>query len=105
MEKQYSNNKKDIGILISKGYGAGWYSWNRQFTACLYDPEIIQLVLTDRHKLIPELALKKYGEDFFPDGYKDLVVEWIAVGTRFIVREHDGNEWIEKEDQMGWQVA
>ena len=35
----------------------------------------------------------------------DLCIRELAPGTRYILREYDGSEWIETEDEMEWSVA
>ena len=40
------------------------------------------------------------------NGYcADLCIRELAPGTRYILREYDGSEWIETEDEMEWSVA
>ena len=37
--------------------------------------------------------------------YADLAVDDIPAGTRYVIREYDGREWIETEDDIEWRVA
>jgi len=40
------------------------------------------------------------------NGYcADLCIRELAAGTKYILREYDGSEWIETEDEMEWSVA
>jgi len=93
-----------VAVLYSPGYGAGWYSWNTDNKACLYDPEIVDLVLNDKRNEVKLLAEKKW-----PDGYwggaESLEVTWIAENTMFVVREYDGNECVEYLDCVDYEIA
>jgi hypothetical protein len=46
-----------------------------------------------------------YGKDFLTGGMCQLAVSWIPEGTRFVVHDYDGSEYILREDQMPWIVA
>jgi hypothetical protein len=46
--------KKQVKILYSPGYGAGWYTTNTQYPDCLRDSEIIELV-EQMDKLLEEV--------------------------------------------------
>jgi len=35
----------------------------------------------------------------------DLCIRELESGTRYLLREYDGSEWIETEDEMEWSVA
>lgn len=35
----------------------------------------------------------------------DLCIRELASGTRYLLREYDGSEWIETEDEMEWSIA
>ena len=35
----------------------------------------------------------------------ELCIRELAAGTKYILREYDGSEWIETEDEMEWRVA
>ena len=49
-------------------------------------------------------VVEEMGEE--ADGrYADLVVVDIPAGTRYRIREYDGREWIETEDEIDWRVA
>ncbi len=104
MEKVIRNGC--VAVLVSKDYGAGWYTWNTEYPQCLYDPEIVEAVLRGATtKQISDLAQEQFGEDFYPSGAKGLVVEWLPIGTRFQIGEYDGAEHLEFEDEQVWLVA
>lgn len=124
--KVYFENK--IAVLVSGGFGAGWYSWNLENKDCLTNPKLIELVL-EKEKLEDELGkinwslrdkseTKKkinlsikniedvstglYGKDFYSGGASGLYVEWIEEGYSFKIEEYDGNESILFRDSEDW---
>lgn len=104
MEKVIRNGK--VAVLISNDYGAGWYTWNTAFPECLFDKEMVEAVLrgcTTEQK--EDLALERFGTDFYAGGARDLVVRWLPIGTRFQVDEYDGAEHLEIEVGQVWLVA
>lgn len=95
-----------IAVLYSPGYGAGWYTWNTDHPECLYDPEMVKIVLGEAEGNIKEIAKRNYGDDFYPGGLTGLTVEWIPIGHRFCIEEFDGSENLIVEGIYdGWLVA
>lgn len=80
-----------VAVLYSRGYGAGWYSWNTGISQCLFEPEIVEAVEAGDRDRAVEIA-----ERMWPDGYwggaDGLQIEWLPVGTRFEISEYDGAE-------------
>jgi len=94
-----------VAVLYSPGYGAGWYTWNGANTDCLFDPDIVALVLANRHDEIDDLAKTKWP-DMYLGGSENLKVEWVPVGSLFKIREYDGSERVEIMDiDDGWIQA
>ncbi|AUR92859.1 hypothetical protein NVP1178O_14 [Vibrio phage 1.178.O._10N.286.45.E12] len=90
-----------VAVLYSRGYGAGWYSWNLDVNECLFCPQIVGLVLAngdcdemDRNvaKRIEEIANSNWGVNFYHGGASQLVVGWVKAGNQFEIKEYDGNE-------------
>lgn len=101
---KFINADGKVAVLVSPGFGAGWYTWNMahpQGEQCLFDPEIVQMVLEgkDPYK-IGQFAEKKYGDDFCTDGVRTLRVHWVEQGKKFYVSEYDGGEVCVTEDSM-----
>ena len=46
MEKVIRNN--EVAVLISHGFGAGWYSWNNDHQELLYHPKLVEMVEQNR---------------------------------------------------------
>lgn len=96
----------NVAVLYSPGFGAGWYSWNENVRELLFDPEIVSMVEnnTDTRKIV-EYVKTTYGDDIYTGGSDELKIEWIPVGSEFIIREHDGSESIELKQNVEWIVA
>lgn len=96
-----------VAVLYSPGYGAGWFTWNRDYPECLFSPTLIKLVEEGRlfgDQLEAE-ALRLFGEDFYAGGARDLKIKWLREGTQFQVNEYDGSESIQVNEQTNWYVA
>ena len=91
----FTNLERDgkIAVLYSRGFGAGWYSWNRKHRGLLFDSEIASLVLADKVSDAVALAEKKYP-GIYAGGGSALAVEWVPKGSRFEIDEYDGSETV-----------
>jgi len=124
--KVYIKNK--VAVLISGGFGAGWYSWNTNISDCLTNPKLVELVLEKemledelgklnwslrdksdvKRKLnlsiknIEDFSNTLYGKNFYSGGAVGLYVEWVEEGSSFRIKEYDGNESIHYRDTEGW---
>lgn len=95
-----------VAVLISRGYGAGWSTWNSDCPECLYHPDIVKLVrqwqkqiafptYDDKQGLeavVTPVAKELFGEEFCALGANGLDIEWLAPGTLFQIEEYDGAE-------------
>ena len=92
MEKVIRNN--EVAVLISHGFGAGWYSWNADHQELLYHPKLVEMVEQNRANEIDEDWVKdNLGvENIYCGGASDLQIHWLPVGTAFEVDEYDGAE-------------
>lgn len=95
LKKVIRNGK--VAILYSKGYGAGWYSWNTRYPQCIFSPEIVDLVEKNEiYKIDKEYCDKLFGvddnESFYSGGADGLTIEWLPIGTHFDIDEYDGAE-------------
>ncbi len=83
-----------VAVLISPGFGAGWYSWHYEIDL-LFLPEIVKLVEENKQEEITQELLQDLGyPDVYMGGAKTLTIVWIPVGEKFIVNEYDGAESI-----------
>lgn len=95
-----------VAVLISPGFGAGWYTWH-DIEELLFDPIVVEMVESGKHfSLIQEYCENAYRDrDGYYYGASDLIVEWVREGTEFIVTEYDGNESIMFKEDLGWITA
>ena len=112
MDKVIRDGK--VAVLYSPDYGAGWYTWNTEHPAILYDPTLVKWVMDGKPygqkpsgvewvRLVTTLEEKYPG--CYLGGLRDLQIRWVPVGTRFYVDEYDGNETVVLEKDVEWQVA
>ena len=90
-----------VAVLYSPEYGAGWYSWNRDCVDMLFDPGLVDLVREgNAEKILVYVTLRWPGA--YTGGLDDLAIEWIPVGSRFIIEEHDGAETVKLQKTIKW---
>jgi hypothetical protein len=112
-----------VAVLYSPGFGAGWYSWNRNTPACLFDPEIVALVESEKSdvlststiKKISDLAEEKYSprhsrdttseKGFYAGGADWLSIEWVTQGHGFEISEYDGSESVRIVGEIDFIIA
>jgi len=93
-----------VAVLVSPGYGAGWSSWNPDTVELLFDPAIVELVEHNKWEELDVYVKLKYP-GIYDGGMRDLEIEWLPVGTEFIIKEHDGAETIEIKSDIIWYRA
>ena len=96
-----------VAVLVSPGFGAGWYTWNLQHPELVFLPRVVEMVLNqvDYHE-IEAYVQSIYGEDdIYVGGAHDLVVEWVPVGAEFQIEEYDGSESLRLKDSQDWFTA
>ena len=95
----------NVGVLFSKGYGAGWYSWHG-ILDLLFDPEVIKMVEAETHSdIIEQYCIRVYGDDYYYGGADGLRVMWIPEGTEFKIDEYDGLEFVVTRENVNWIMA
>jgi hypothetical protein len=96
-----------IGVLISYGFGAGWSTWNPGYPELVFDPTIVDLILSKEPNYKTKIV--DYCEKQYPGGYfggiDGLVVEWVVEGTEFMVEEYDGSESLNFKETIDWLTA
>lgn len=92
MEKVIRDGK--VAVLVSHGFGAGWYSWNSEHQELLFHPKLVEMVEQNRTNEIDEVWVKEnLGiEDVYCGGASDLKIHWLPIGTAFEIYEYDGSE-------------
>jgi hypothetical protein len=93
-----------VAVLVSPGFGAGWYTWNYERPEILFDPGIVDLVDQDMWSELETYVTLKYP-DIYKGGMQDLRIEWVPEGTLFKIHEYDGSESIEYKENDHWMIA
>jgi hypothetical protein len=92
-----------VAVLVSPGYGAGWYSWHH-IEELVYDPCVVAWIENkELDKILTYMELKY--PDVYRGGLEDVVVEWVPVGERFRIEEYDGSESLVLESKERWMTA
>lgn len=105
MEKVIRKGK--VAVVISTGYGAGWYSWSDGNKELLFHPKLIEMIESGRQKEITEeWVLDNLGiKDVYCGGNHSLTIKWINEGNLFKVDEYDGSESISVVGDSDYIVA
>ena len=100
MEKVIRDDK--VAVLISHGFGAGWYSWNSEHKELLFHPKLVEMVEQGKAEEIDDEWLKSnLGiDDVYSGGAASLQIHWLPVGTPFEVDEYDGAESLRTIDDL-----
>ncbi len=89
----FEKYKKDgnVAVLVSPGYGAGWSTWGSDQAALAMDRDLVEALLEGGSSKLAEVALQKYPDEY-QGGLGDVEIKWVPEGSRFEIREYDGNE-------------
>ena len=103
MEKHIKDGM--VAVVIAPTFGAGWSSWNPALKETLvFHPAIVQMVLDGRGEEIDEDWLVAHFGEEFEYGYyganDNLSIEWLPIGTKFIITEYDSAESILTIDDL-----
>jgi hypothetical protein len=100
MEKVIRDGK--VAVLISRGFGAGWSTWNTEFPELIFHPKIVELVEQDKATTILEddWIAENLGHRVYTGGALDLEIVWLPEGTKFMINEYDGSESIITLDDL-----
>ncbi len=96
-----------VAVLVSRGYGAGWSTWTDEIETYLFHPKLVQMVEEERHsEITTEWMEQELGLDVsYTGGTDGLEIEWVPVGTKFVIHEYDGHETLKTIDDFYWNVA
>lgn len=86
-------------VLISPGFGFGWSTWN--YVDLAFDPDIINAfeLGLDEDSMYAFIRALGYDEPNMGGYYQCKIVD-IPKGTRFRIREYDGHEYIDYDDNF-----
>jgi hypothetical protein len=92
-----------VAVLISYGYGGGFYTWGAPLEA-IFDPKLVELVESEDFDGAEEYVKNTYS-GVYTGGVEDLEVVWVDEGEEFIINEYDGNESIQLKNKTEWITA
>lgn len=95
---RYTNDKGEVAIIYSPGYGAGWYTWNSYSEELIFDPGLVQLILDKNYEQAIIYAKNKWPK-CYTGGLEQAKIQWLAPNTAFEIVEYDGAEHIELADR------
>ena len=102
MEK-YVNGDGEVGVLVSRGYGAGWSTWSTAPEFMAMDKTLVQMKLDNATEEEVQEYLSAYKHDVaggYTGGWNDCVVVWLDKGQSFRIDEYDGSETITTVDSL-----
>ena len=99
MEKLY-NDKGQVAVAISSGFGAGWSTWNNKVNPM--DKRFNELILNGDIDKLKEICKK---EDIYAGGLDEVSIVWVEPDTAFVINEYDGSESINYRDSVNWFIA
>lgn len=92
-----------VGVLVSPGFGAGFYTWGAPEEA-IFSPTLIELIENEKYQEAVDYVEKTW-EDVYTGGVKDLYITWVDEGSKFIIEEYDGSESLQLLDETNWITA
>lgn len=89
-----------VAVLVSPGFGAGWYTWNFE-EVDPFDYDIAKyLDQPDARATTLEALVKEKYPKAYNGGLVDLEIQWLDKGTKFYIDEYDGHESIVTADEL-----
>lgn len=89
-----------VAVAVSYGFGAGWSTWNDvDPTDARFNQLFLDRKVAEAEALCEELGLGYAG------GAEDVNIEWVPVGTKFVIDEYDGSESLMAFDDFNWKTA
>ena len=101
MEKVIKDGK--VGVLVSPGYGAGFYTWGAPEEA-IFNPTLIDLVQKELYQEAIDFV-KNTWDNVYTGGVSGLCVLWLDEGSEFVIDEYDGSETLMLKDNYNWVKA
>lgn len=86
-----------VAVIVSPGFGAGWSTWAEDKNV-MFSPDIVHWIEGGKEGDPP-------AGDNYAGGLRDAVIEWLPVGTEFVIDEYDGNESIVINIGNSWSRA
>lgn len=117
----YERKDGAVGVLVSKGFGAGWSTWNQD--ALAYDKRVVDFWIAHRNNRafmenirqdgswggVPESDAHREAREFFEGigykcpyfgGFSSIELHFVPRGVPWTITEHDGNEELLTSDSI-----
>lgn len=103
--EKYYNDKGEVAVIYSPGYGAGWSTWNSALgEAAIFDKDLVEALLAKDHLKVASIAESKYP-DAYIGGLEDAKIEWISIGDQFQITEREGYERVNIIGPSSYYIA
>ena len=105
--EKYYNEDGQVGVLVSRGFGAGWSTWNDDSELFMMDSNLIQMKLDEKSDEDAKIyLLDKLGvRHVCVLGWDDCEVVFLNKGTAFVINEYDGSESLDIINEEYYTVA
>jgi hypothetical protein len=104
---RYFNDKGQIAVLYSPGYGAGWSTWNSEIGQQMCEDK--RLVEASLKKLtakeVYSLCQTIFDYKFICTLGWPCEITWMSPREQYKISEYDGYESIETKENTDWFIA
>ena len=112
MEKFTDSETGRIAVLVSSGWGLGWFC-DHGCEQLVYDPKIVRWVLdgypeTQRGSIVAHvqaILAQQATPVVSVSDIKELDVVWLPPGEQFIITSYDGMESVISKSDTQWLTA
>ncbi len=91
-----------VAVIVSPGFGAGWSTWNHDYPDMDTAAELAQCILDGGNR---EAVAARLFPEAYLGGLHKAELEWLPVGTQYVIDEYDGSESIQTNGDTKWKVA
>lgn len=102
-----------VAVIVHETWGTGWYTTHGQ-EDMLFNPELAQALEAQDYELAGEIILEELRVPFWygkpslvqaKDYAKELAIEWVPRGEKFLIHEYDGMETVWLKRNLKWIQA
>ena len=80
-----------VAVIVSPGFGEGWSTWSYDREAAVFAPDVVAWI--EAGKPADAALLSEWQERYgYLGGLRDVEIEWVPKGARFVIDEYDGSE-------------
>jgi hypothetical protein len=104
----YTNEHGQVGVLITRGYGTGWFTYHYIWRLCV-DAELCRAVdewvWEDAIDLVTEIATQEGTvllDNISIKDIQELEICWTDRHRKFFIHEYDGLECVWYKDEIDW---